>query len=178
MATGAIRRPKAPEPPLSDGETRVREDHHDSLRLWLRLLSCSTLIENHIRQRLQGEFATTLPRFDLMAQLERCPEGLKMGELSKRLMVTGGNVTGITDLLEKEGLVARVIDSRDRRAFRVKLTPSGQRLFKKMAAEHERWIVDLLDGVPSRGKQQLAELLHDLKNHVSQLTRLRAENPV
>ena len=178
MAAGAIRRPKAPELPLSDGETRVREDHHDSLRLWLRLLSCSTLIENHIRQRLQGEFATTLPRFDLMAQLERCPEGLKMGELSKRMMVTGGNVTGITDLLEKEGLVVRVIDSRDRRAFRVKLTPGGQRLFKKMAAEHERWIVELLNGLPSRGKQQLADLLHDLKIHVGWLTRPSTENPV
>jgi DNA-binding MarR family transcriptional regulator len=178
MAAGTMRRPKPPEPLPSDGETRVRDDHHDSLRLWLRLLSCSTLIENRIRQRLQGEFATTLPRFDLMAQLERCPEGLKMGELSKRLMVTGGNVTGITDMLEKEGLVARVTDSRDRRAFRVKLTPSGQRLFKKMAAEHERWIVDLLDGLPSKGKQQLAVLLHDLKVHVGRQTRPRAENPV
>jgi DNA-binding MarR family transcriptional regulator len=174
MAMSAVRRPK-PEPSSPDGETRVRDDHHESLRLWLRLLSCSTLMENHIRQRLQAEFATTLPRFDLMAQLERCPEGLKMGELSKRLMVTGGNVTGITDMLEKEGLVARVTDSRDRRAFRVRLTPSGQRLFKKMAAEHERWIVDLLDGMSAKGKQQLAGLLHDLKNHVRRQTRQPAE---
>ena len=176
MAASAIRRSKPSEPPSSDSETRVRDDHHDSLRLWLRLMSCSTLIENHIRQRLQGEFSTTLPRFDLMAQLERCPEGLKMGELSKRLMVTGGNVTGITDLLEEEGLVARVIDSRDRRAFRVKLTPSGQRLFKKMAAEHERWIIDLFAGLPAKGKQQLGLLLHDLKCHVNRQERLRAEN--
>jgi DNA-binding MarR family transcriptional regulator len=178
MATSAIRRSKATDPPASDSETRVRDDHHDSLRLWLRLMSCSALIENHIRQRLQGEFSTTLPRFDLMAQLERCPEGLKMGELSKRLMVTGGNVTGITDLLEKEGLVARVIDSRDRRAFRVKLTPSGQRLFKKMAAEHERWIMDLFEGLPARGKQQLAGLLHDLKVHVHRQERLGTGNSV
>jgi DNA-binding MarR family transcriptional regulator len=177
MATSALRRSKPLEPPSSDGETRVRDDHHDSLRLWLRLLSCSTLIENHIRQRLQGEFATTLPRFDLMAQLERCPEGLKMGELSKRLMVTGGNVTGITDLLEREGLVARVNDSQDRRAFRVKLTPSGQRLFKKMAAEHERWIIGLFEGLPTKGKQQLAGLLNDLKNHVRRRKRLSSETP-
>jgi DNA-binding MarR family transcriptional regulator len=157
----AIARAKLPEPPSTDGETRVRDDHHDSLRLWLRLLSCSTLIENHVRQRLQGEFATTLPRFDLMAQLERCPEGLKMGELSKRLMVTGGNVTGITDLLEKEGLVARVIDSSDRRAFRVKLTPSGQRLFKKMSAEHNAG--SIFSRSARQGKQLLPRLLHDLK---------------
>ena len=177
MATSAIRRSKPVEPPSPDSETRARDDHHDSLRLWLRLLSCSTLIENHIRQRLQGEFATTLPRFDLMAQLERCPEGLKMGELSKRLMVTGGNVTGITDMLEKEDLVARVIDAQDRRAFRVKLTPSGQRLFKKMAAEHERWIMDLFEGLPSKGKQQLAGLLNHLKIHVRRQERLQSENP-
>ncbi len=175
MAAKVTPRSKALEPP-SDSETRVREDHHDSLRLWLRLLSCSTLIENHIRQRLQGEFATTLPRFDLMAQLERCHEGLKMGELSKRLMVTGGNVTGITDLLEKEGLVARVIDAQDRRAFRVKLTPSGQRLFKRMAAEHERWIIDLFAGLPSKSKQQLAGLLQDLKIQSRQRTRSGVEN--
>lgn len=178
MAASAIRRPKPPEPPSTDSETRVRGDHHDSLRLWLRLMSCSALIENHIRQRLQGEFSTTLPRFDLMAQLERCPEGLKMGELSKRLMVTGGNVTGITDLLEKEGLVTRVIDARDRRAFRVKLTPIGQRQFKRMAAEHERWIIDLFDGLPAKGKQQLAGLLHGLKDHVRRRERLRGEDTV
>jgi DNA-binding MarR family transcriptional regulator len=177
MAMSPIRRPKPAEHTASDGETRVRDDHHDSLRLWLRLLSCSMLIENHIRQRLQGEFATTLPRFDLMAQLERCPEGLKMGELSKRLMVTGGNVTGITDLLENEGLVARVIDSQDRRAFRVKLTASGQRLFKKMAAQHERWIIDLLEDLPSKSKQHLASLLNELKIHVRRPPRLRTENP-
>jgi DNA-binding MarR family transcriptional regulator len=175
MAGNAVRKPKPAEAASSDSETRLRDDHHDSLRLWLRLLSCSTLIENHIRQRLQAEFATTLPRFDLMAQLERRPEGLKMGELSKRLMVTGGNVTGITDLLEKEGLVARVIDERDRRAFRVRLTSSGQRLFKRMAAEHERWIVDLLEDLAPKRKVELAALLHDVKTHVGQKTRRKPE---
>jgi DNA-binding MarR family transcriptional regulator len=175
MAGNAVRKPKPAALP-ADGETRVRDDHHESLRLWLRLLSCSTLIENHIRQRLQADFATTLPRFDLMAQLERCPEGLKMGELSQRMMVTGGNVTGITDLLEKEGMVARVTDERDRRAFRVRLTASGQRLFKRMAAEHERWIVELLDGLSSKRKLDLAALLHDLKAHVSQKTRRKPES--
>src|ERR1700691_2093885 len=120
-----------PRAAFVDLETRATKDDHQALRLWLRLLSCTMRVETHVRSRLRKDFATTLPRFDLMAQLERCPAGLRMSELSKRLMVSGGNVTGITDLLEKEGLVARVIDSRDRRAFRVKLTPSGQRLFKK-----------------------------------------------
>src|SRR4029077_870375 len=82
--------------------------HHQALKLWLRVLACTNKIEGEIRGRLRSNVGTTLPRFDLMAQLERNPAGLKMNELSARLMVTGGNVTGITDQLEKEGLVVRV----------------------------------------------------------------------
>src|SRR5207248_9364253 len=122
------RKPMAEAKPLGglamratiDPESRVRDAHHDALRLWLRLFTCSTLVERAIRVRLRREFNTTLPRFDLLAQLERSPEGLKMGELSKRLMVTGGNITGLTDQLVKEGLVRRQPISGDRRAFAVK----------------------------------------------------------
>jgi len=121
-----------------DAETRVTADHHLSLRVWLRMLACTNLIGNHVRQKFQAQFDTTLPRFDLMAQLERAPQGLKMGELTRRLMVTGGNVTGITDMLEAEGLVTRATDPEDQRAFRVKLTKAGEQLFRRMAAEHER----------------------------------------
>src|SRR5262245_61627719 len=96
-----------------DAETRAHDDHHVSLRLWLRLLACTNRIEGRVRQGLQTRFATTLPRFDLMAQLERSPEGLRMSELSRRMMVTGGNVTGVTDGLEKDGLVVREVDESD-----------------------------------------------------------------
>jgi DNA-binding MarR family transcriptional regulator len=151
-----------------DAETRVHDDHHVSVRLWLRMLSCTNRIESVVRQKLQANFQTTLPRFDLMAQLERARQGLKMSELSQRLMVTGGNVTGITDGLEKEGLVVREVDSADRRVFRVKLTAEGQRQFRRMAAEHEQWVIELFDGMSTRHKEQLAELLGDLKRHISQ----------
>ena len=153
-------------PLVLDAETRAHDDHHASLRLWLRLLSCTGQIESRIRQRLQLSFNTTLPRFDLMAQLERAPEGLKMSELSQRLMVTGGNVTGITDGLEKEGLVVREMDAADRRVYRVKLTAEGRRQFLRMAAEHERWIIDLFSALSSRHKKQLLDLLGELKAHV------------
>jgi DNA-binding MarR family transcriptional regulator len=150
----------------ADAETRVHDDHHMSLRLWLRLLACTTQIENRVRQNLQLKFGTTLPRFDLMAQLERAPDGLKMSELSQRMMVTGGNVTGITDGLEKEGLVVREVDSTDRRVFRVKLTAEGQRQFRRMASEHEQWVVDLFDALSAKQKKQLAELLGELKSRI------------
>jgi DNA-binding MarR family transcriptional regulator len=150
-----------------DAETRIRDDHHLSVRLWLRMLSCTNRIEAVVRQNMQAKFQTTLPRFDLMAQLERSRQGLRMSELSQRLMVTGGNVTGITDALEKEGLVVREVDQSDRRAYRVRLTAEGQRQFRSMAAEHEQWVIALFDGMSQRSKQQLVELLGELKRHIS-----------
>ena len=150
-----------------DAETRIRDDHHLSVRLWLRMLSCTNRIESVVRQKMQASFQITLPRFDLMAQLERARQGLKMSELSQRMMVTGGNVTGIADGLEQEGLVLREVDPSDRRVFRVRLTAEGQRQFRRMAAEHEQWIIALLEGMSERDKQQLARLLGELKQHVS-----------
>src|SRR5258706_4644203 len=145
-----------------DRESAARADDHRALRVWLRLLTCSQLIERHVRSRLRSRFATTLPRFDLMAQLERHPAGLKMNELSRRLMVTGGNVTGIVDQLVREGLVERSADA-DRRAFRVRLTRSGERAFGEMARAHEQWIVELLEGLTRREHVDLFKLLARLK---------------
>jgi DNA-binding MarR family transcriptional regulator len=149
-----------------DLASRLTQEHHQSLKLWLRMLSCTVRIENEIRSRLRATFGITLPRFDLMAQLERHPEGLRMGELSKRMMVTGGNVTGITDQLEQEKLVVRVPDPRDRRAYAVKLTEEGRGAFADMAAVHERWIEELLQDVSPDDKGQLIELLSQMKRHL------------
>ncbi len=146
-----------------DLETRVSDEHHQSLKLWLRLLACTNLIEGEVRGRLRSEFDTTLPRFDLMAQLERHAGGLKMNELSQRLMVTGGNVTGITDQLEAEGLVVRESDPADRRTYTVKLTPAGRRVFARMAAAHEQWVVGLFAGLGASEKEQVYRLLAKLK---------------
>lgn len=150
-----------------DLETRLAEDHHQALKLWLRLLTCTNLITAEIRTRLREEFDTTLPRFDLLAQLERHPEGLKMSELSKRMMVTTGNVTGITDQLEAEGLVRREPDPQDRRAYTVKLTPQGRKVFAQMAQEHEGWVIDLFEGLSSREKDLMYTLLGKLKTHLN-----------
>jgi DNA-binding MarR family transcriptional regulator len=148
----------------------VRSDDHRALRLWLRLLTCTQLIERRVRSRLRERFATTLPRFDLMAQLARHPEGLKMNELSRLLMVTGGNVTGIVDQLEGEGLVARVDEPADRRAFRIHLTKAGERSFTDMARAHEEWIVELLAGMTKREQDELLKLLAKVKQHAVEVT--------
>lgn len=149
----------------TDLESRVGADDHRALRLWLRLLTCSAHIERYVRTRLRGRFGTTLPRFDLMSQLKRHPEGLRMNALSRRLMVTSGNVTGIVDQLEREGHVERVDDAEDRRAYRVRLTKSGERAFAEMAGEHEAWIVELLSGLTRREHAELYALLSKVKTH-------------
>ncbi len=158
-----------------DLETRSRDDHHQSLKLWLRMLSCTVMVEAEIRSRLRAEFDITLPRFDLMAQLERHPDGLRMGELSKRMMVTGGNITGITDQLEQEKLVARVAVANDRRAYTVKLTAAGRRTFKRMATVHEAWIAELFSGLQHEQKNSMFELLSQVKSHLSTSTTIEEE---
>lgn len=151
----------------ADTETRLTDDDHEALRVWLRLLACTNVIETEVRQRLHREFGTTLPRFDFLAQLERVPDGLRMGELSQRMMVTGGNVTGIATALEEEGLIDRQADPKDRRIFRVKLTESGRRTFRKMARAHESWIVGLFEGFGGEQPEQLNTLLAGLKKHLT-----------
>jgi DNA-binding MarR family transcriptional regulator len=150
-----------------DMEARGHSEHPEALRLWLRLLTCTQLIEKQVRAELRERFDTTLPRFDLMSQLERSPEGLKMNELSRRMMVTGGNITGITDQLVNEGLVERLEVSGDRRAYRVRLTARGRKSFADMARQHEGWIVDAFSSLSAREIDALHKLLGKVKQHHS-----------
>jgi len=116
-------------------------------RLWLRMLSTTRLITTEIRRRLRSEFGATLPQFDLMAQLYREKDGLRLGELSRRTMVTNGNVTGLVERLEADGLVKRVTPDRDRRVTVAQLTPAGIDLFTVMAAAHEGWLRGIMSDV-------------------------------
>jgi DNA-binding MarR family transcriptional regulator len=146
-----------------DRESSVGGDDRLELRLWLRLLTCSHLIETEVRQRLRERFATTLPRFDLLAQLDRAPKGLTMGELSSRLMVSNGNVTGLTEALVRDGLVSRVPEPEDRRSLRIRLTPAGKRAFDTMTPVHEQWIDTMMQGLSRAEMAHLIELLGKLK---------------
>ncbi len=144
-------------------EARATSGDHLALKVWLRLLACSTQIETEIRKRLRVRFGMTLPRFDYLAQLQRYPDGLRMNVLSRYLMVTGGNVTGLTDDLVKDGLVLREGDPDDRRSYRVSLTDLGRQAFERVAAEHEGWLVELFSGVSTPGQEALFEQLGQLR---------------
>jgi DNA-binding MarR family transcriptional regulator len=157
-----------------DMEARVHSEHPEALRLWLRLLTCTQIVEKQVRAMLRDRFDTTLPRFDLMAQLERAPDGLKMNELSRRMMVTGGNVTGITDQLVAEGLVERIDVEGDRRAYRVRLTAKGRKAFHDMARQHEEWIVDTFSGLNEKDMAALYRLLGKVKDHARERMEARA----
>ncbi|HEX9564804.1 MAG TPA: MarR family transcriptional regulator [Gemmatimonadaceae bacterium] len=136
---------------------------HDALRLWLRLFTCSTIIAQHVGSALKREFGSSLPRFDLLSQLYRAPDGLRMGELSERTLATGGNVTWLVRALESEGFVTRRVASSDRRAAIVRLTPSGRRHFAAMARAHERWIIALFSSLTTTERRTLHELLGTVK---------------
>jgi DNA-binding MarR family transcriptional regulator len=150
-----------------DMEARAHSEHPEALRLWLRLLTCTQLVEKQVRSLLRERFETTLPRFDLMAQLERAPAGLKMNELSRRMMVSGGNVTGITDQLVSEDLVERIDVEGDRRAYRVRLTAKGRKQFNDMARQHEDWIVQAFAGLSDKEIATLHKLLGKVKDHAT-----------
>jgi DNA-binding MarR family transcriptional regulator len=159
----AMRDELEPHGDAADRESVLARDEKLELRAWLRLLTCSNLIEGMVRSRLRERFGITLPRFDLMAQLDRAPQGLSMGELSSRLMVSNGNITGLTDRLVEEGLVSRIAATHDRRAAVVRLTPDGMRAFDAMTPEHERWIDQFMAGMSRAEMARLLGLLGTLK---------------
>jgi DNA-binding MarR family transcriptional regulator len=146
-----------------DRESWARPGDSLNLRLWLRLLTCSTLVENRMRSLMRTRFGTTLPRFDLMAQLAHAPRGKKMSELSRCMMVTNGNITGITDQLERDGLVERIKLETDRRSSVIRLTARGRQSFRRMQAAYQEWVAELFSDVPEDRRQLLYELLGEVK---------------
>lgn len=165
MPVKAEKRPKRAAGPAPSGDVDVH--------MWLRMLACVDLVKGELRQAMRENFSTSLARFDALAQLDRFPGGLTMSELSRHLMVSHGNVTGLIDRLADEGLVARHPDLRDRRIQRVQLTEAGQTLFSAMVPLHRQWLSDLLQDVPLTTRALLADLLGQVKHTLRQ----RIERP-
>ncbi len=157
-----------------DAETKAAErpgDHHAELRLWLRLLTCTTLIETEVRRRLRGNFNVTLPRFDVMAQLDKNPGGMTLGELSSRMMVSNGNVTGLVERLVADRLLVRKASPDDRRVQIVSLTPEGRRAFRTMARAHENWIAEIFADLKPSDISALMGLLAKAKQAAANATQ-------
>ena len=150
-----------------DAEAKALEapgEHADELRLWLRMLTCTTLIEGEIRTRLRDTFGVTLPRFDLMAQLDRAPDGMTLSDVSRRMMVSNGNVTGLVERLVESGHLERRTAAHDRRAQVIRLTELGRAEFRAMAAAHESWIAEMFEGLSRAEVDLLMRLLAKTKS--------------
>lgn len=138
-----------------------------AVRLWLRLLTCSTIIEKRIRRRLAEQFETTLPRFDVLAALDRHPEGMTMGDLSQILLVSGGNLTALVRQLQAQGHLKMDRAPNDGRSWIVKITDAGRAHFREVAAEHHHWIGAMFGGLSAEHSRQLYELLAELKHSLA-----------
>jgi len=161
---------------ILDSETKaieLPEDHRDEIRLWLRLLTCTTLIEGEVRSRLRERFDVTLPRFDLMAQLDKVPEGMTLSDVSKRMMVSNGNVTGLVERLVESGHLDRRTSDSDRRGQVIRLTKAGRAEFRKMAAEHELWIADIFGDLTPKDVRELMRLLAKTKGSAQKSAKAR-----
>jgi DNA-binding MarR family transcriptional regulator len=152
--------------------SNAQEGKKLELRLWLRLLSTTKLISQEVRRRLRLEFGATLPQFDLMAQLYREKDGLRLGELSSRTMVTNGNVTGLVERLEADGFVVRTRLDNDRRVTVAHLSPKGKTSFESMARAHEKWLKEMVEEVDSASisstLMHLGRVKSSVQNHLSQ----------
>lgn len=152
-----------------DAETKIADgpdDHHDELRLWLRLFSVTRLIENDVRSKLQSQFDVTFPRFDILSQLYRVPDGLILGELSQRLMVSPGNITSVIKRLIEDEMIVRNQNPDDRRENIVQMTPEGRAKFAQMAEANEAWIRHLTKDLAPADIRSLQSLLQKLKTSV------------
>lgn len=144
-------------PPTDPRETGSSQ--HIEIRIWLRLLSCTTRIENVLKSKMRRDFDTSLARFDVMAQLDRFEHGLTMTELSRRLLVSNGAITGLVEKLVADKLVLREDHATDKRTVVVQLTADGRTIFRKMALRHEEWVISLLGDLSGEAR---TELLHNL----------------
>jgi DNA-binding MarR family transcriptional regulator len=139
----------------------------EAIRTWLRLLSCEMLIEQKLRSLFRNNFSVTLPQFDVLSELERAGEKMTMSELSRELMVSNGNVTGVIDRLEKNGFVTRTRAEHDRRVQYIELTTKGREEFDVMAKHHERWLDDMLSDLSTTDMARLQKLLLKARNSVT-----------
>jgi len=163
-----------------DSETQavdLPEDHAEELRLWLRLLTCTNLIEGEVRSRLRARFDVTLPRFDLMAQLDKAPDGMTLSDVSKRMMVSNGNVTGLVERLVVSGHLDRRTSITDRRVQMIRLTKVGRSEFRKMATEHETWIADMFAELTPKDVRELMRLLAKAKGSAQRSAGRRKSSP-
>ena len=149
-------------------EPAIADADKDRLRFWYRAYSAVSAVEREISARLRERFGASLARFDLMAHLFAAPDGLTMGQLTRKLLVSGGNTTGLVERLAREGRAVREVDDHDRRVYRVALTGRGRALFQDMAEEHEAWVNEILGDLDPQDMTRATSLLARVRRRLVQ----------
>jgi len=170
-SSGTSERNKLGSQAASDFETGLSEDEQLDIRVWLRLLTCANLIERRVRKNLRDKFDTTLPRFDVLAQVDRTPDGQPMRELSRRMMVTNGNITPLVDRLVEDKLIKRDQSPEDRRVQHIRLTADGKQALDEMIPAHVSWVNNLMANLDRDNASQLYALLGELKASIQTAER-------
>ena len=158
-----------------DGQLGGTASQREAVRLWLRLLSCTMVIEKRVKRGLAEQFQTTLPRFDILAALDRADDGLSMGALGRALLVSNGNITGLVQTLVRDGDVALATAPGDRRTAVVTLTDAGRARFRLMAVSHHNWIESMFAGVSPAESAALLGLLATLKASIAAAPGLESD---
>lgn len=156
-------RPSRTTATAADPSTAPQLDGKEHLRLWVRLLACAHTAEQRVKSRIKERFGINQTAFNLMSQLDRFPDGIRMGELSRRTVVTGSNLTAVIDDLAKRGYVARSPAPNDRRATLIALTEAGREAFSWMSPIHATWIEEVFAEMPAEDQAELCSRLDELK---------------
>ena len=136
----------------------------DDIRTWLRLVKAVLPMEREVNRMFQHEFGQSLPRFDVLSQLERSrPGGHAVGVLADLLIASAGNITRLISRMEDEGLVHRTMADGDRRRQIVVITNKGLDLYRTMEDRHTRWCVERMAGLSADEKADLQRLLIKLR---------------
>ncbi len=149
---------------MRESSAKVRALPNIDTSLWVRLLTCHNLVLTELRKNFEGE--CTLARFDLVANLDQ-EDGQTLAALSRRMLVTAGNLTGLVDRAERDGVVVRKADPRDGRLVRVYLTHKGQRLAKELVPAHGAQVAKLLGGLDVSERRELRRLLGKLRDSMA-----------
>jgi DNA-binding MarR family transcriptional regulator len=139
-------------------------DHR--MRAWLAMVGCFTSVERSLRRHFNHVFRSSLPRYDVLMALVHFPDGLTMGQLASKLMVSKGNMTGVVRRLQQNNCVRQASSRHDRRVRVVTLTSKGRTLWEQMHGEYRSVIEDVLSQLSKTESRLLTQSLMQAQERI------------
>jgi MarR family 2-MHQ and catechol resistance regulon transcriptional repressor len=140
-----------------------------ALGMWVKLVRATATFGKFSGDNIRS-FGLTEPQFGVLECLGHLGP-LTLGEISRKQLVSGGNITCVIDNLEKEGLVERQHSLKDRRTIVARLTSKGKKMFDDIFTQHARRIAEIAAVLNESEQQQLSILLKKLGTELQQRDR-------